>query len=158
MVAIQTMKGSSIIMTPITKVLEFNPEESEGNWTDELNTLIQRERMNSNNVLVGIERSLDGNAYILMFTHVVPHQNGYQSKQLNENSNRATSKQINYIKSLAKNNNEVLTNVEFDKLTKAQAGQLIHKLKQDSNTKKQDYQQERLPGFDMNQLEGMFDN
>ena len=145
-------------MTPITKVLEFNPEESEGNWTDELNTLIQRERMNSNNVLVGIERSLDGNAYVLMFTHVVPHQNGYQFKQLTENSNKATSKQLNYIKSLAKNNNEVLTNVELDKLTKAQAGQLIHKLKQDSNAKKQDYQQEKLPGFDMNQLEGMFDN
>lgn len=151
------MKGS-IIMTPITKVLEFNPEESEGNWTDELNTLIQRERMNSNNVLIGLERSLGGNSYILMFTHFASRQNGYQSKKLQDGPDKATTKQINYIKSLAKNNNEVLTNVEFDKLTKAQAGQLIHKLKQESNDKKQDYQQEKLPGFDMNQLEGMFDN
>lgn len=150
------MKGS-IIMTSITKVLKFNPEEYDGDWTDGLNELIQWERLNSNNVLVGIEPSLDRKEYVLMFSRITPNENGYQPKKLNEDSNKATYKQINYLKTLARNNDEVLTNVDFNTLTKVQAGKLIGKLKRESKNEQQDIKQEKLPDFDMDSLEGMFD-
>ena len=144
-------------MTVITKVLTFNPDEPDGDWTEGLNTLIQRERLNSNNVLVGIEPSLDRKEYVLMFSRITPNENGYQPKKLNEGSNKATYKQINYLKTLAKNNEELLVDVDLDTLTKVQAGKLIGKLKRESKNKQQDVKQEKLPGFDMDSLEGMFD-
>lgn len=150
------MKGS-IIMTSITKVLKFNPDEYDGDWTDGLNVLIQRERMNSDNVLIGIEPSLDRKEYVLMFSHIASNKKGYQPKKLNEGSDKATYKQINYLKTLARNNDEVLTNVDFNTLTKVQAGKLIGKLKRESKNEQQDYTQEKLPGFNMDSLEGMFD-
>lgn len=144
-------------MTVITKVLTFNPDEHDGDWTDGLNTLIQWERLNSNNVLVGIEPSLDRSEYVLMFSTIASDKNGYQPKRLHEGSDKATYKQINYLKTLAKNNEELLANVDLNNLTKVQAGKLIGKLKRESKNKQQDVKQEKLPDFDMDSLEGMFD-
>ena len=144
-------------MTSIIKVVKFNPEEYDGDWTDSLNGLIQSERLNSNNALVGIEPSLDRKEYVLMFSRIASNENGYQPKRLHEGSNKATYKQINYLKTLAKNNEKLLDDVDLNTLTKVQAGKLIGKLKRESKNKQQDVKQEKLPDFDMDSLEGMFD-
>lgn len=104
---------------------------------------------------------------MLCWSKVIPSNKhmGYQNKHLLENGNirpqtedKATSKQISYINSLAKRIGE---NVDTSNLTKREAGKLIGKLKKESKDYQQPAQEESddiNPTFNMDDVESMFDN
>lgn len=103
---------------------------------------------------------------LLCFSKAIPNHNhmGYQNKHLLENGNirlqtsdKATSKQISYINSLAKRTGE---NIDTSNLTKHEAGKLIGKLKKEFKGLPQDQPEDNddfNPTFNMDDVESMFD-
>lgn len=101
---------------------------------------------------------------ILLCLESINQHQGYTRKQLYEEQsqgqkrtgdNKATYKQIRYIKSLA--NDEQLADIDLDSLTRRQAGQLIGKLKKAQKQEQQPTEPEDdfNPDFDLSDLNKM---
>lgn len=101
---------------------------------------------------------------ILLCLESINHPQGYTRKQLYEEQsqgqkrtgdNKATYKQIRYIKSLA--TDEQLADIDLENLTRRQAGQLIGKLKKAQKQEQQPTEPEDdfKPNFDLSELNNM---
>lgn len=134
--------------------------KSSGNMEENINSAIDQLNKQGYKV-VEMMHVEDG---ILLCLELINQPQGYTRKQLYEEQgqgqkrtgdNKATYKQLRYIKSLA--TDEQLADIDLDNLTRRQAGQLIGKLKKDQKQEQQPTEPEDNfnPEFNLSDLNKM---